>query len=251
MTTVQDHAFRCRLILGALLLQASFSTDRRQALGMAAAIAPILARDGNRARRGRRLAPYLETYNTNPAMAGPLLGALGRLEERANGGDEAAGREAERLRRALEAPLAARGDSLLWSALRPATVLLGALLAWGVGLPGIALFLILYNVVHLGIRAGGVYWGYAHPDRITALLRTSWPRHAVPLLRKASAGVLLLLAGFLLLPGSSWGTGGACLIAAGAAWGRGRWSFAHGGLVAGGAIMFGLILALLFGRSGT
>jgi hypothetical protein len=194
---------------------------------------------------------YLGTYNTNPAAAGLLLGVLARLEERGNGGDDEAVEEARRLRRILEAPLAAWGDTLLWSAIRPLTLLFGALVAWGVGLPGIALFLLLYNAIHLGIRLGGACWGYAHPERVPALLRSGWSRKAVPVLQRVGAGALLLLAGLLLVPGGSWGVWGACLVPAGAVWVRERRSFAHGGFVAGGAIMFGLILAFLFGRAGT
>jgi len=218
---------------------------------MGAALAPILAGDPDPERRRRRGLAYLETYNTNPALAGPLLGALARLEALGNEGDEAALAQAERLRRALEAPLAAGGDAFLWSAVRPLAVLVGAVVAWAEGLAGIIVLLVLYNAVHLGLRLGGIAWGHAHPERVPGLVRMPWLRSGTAALRRGAALAVLVLTFLLLAPVATWGMLLACALPALGVWVRERRGFAHGGLLAGGAIMFGLILAFLFGRGGS
>jgi mannose/fructose/N-acetylgalactosamine-specific phosphotransferase system component IID len=237
-----------RLATWGLVLQASFHTGRRQAVGVAAAMASLshlwpLAED-----RRRFLLRHLEPMNTNPAMAGPLLGALARLEERAAAGEEGALERLLHLRRILEGPLAATGDALLWTGLRPAAALLGTLVAWFAGLAGPLVFLILYNGVHLGLRWGGVFWGHARGERIHELMRARWLRALRVTLRWGIPVFSLVLIALAASGGGlpRW------TVAPAAAGGvmLGQKSLLRGGFLAGGAIMVGLMLALVFG-SGT
>ena len=110
-----------RVALGGLALQAAFGPDRRQGLGMGAALAPV-ARFLPEEARSRFLACHLENYNTNPAMTGPLLGALVHLEEKGAGGDERAVQRAGKLKRGVEGPFASAGDALRWGGMRPGVV---------------------------------------------------------------------------------------------------------------------------------
>ena len=75
-----------RLSLTALLglfLQAAFNPDRRQGIGFGAALAPWARLHGDDAERRAFLERHVKAFNTNPAMAAPILGAVARLETRA------------------------------------------------------------------------------------------------------------------------------------------------------------------------
>jgi len=233
-----------RLSFWTLVLQASYHTGRRQALGIAAAMASVGGVWRTSEDRRAFLLRHLEPMNTNPAMAGPLLGAMARLEERGASGDVEAVSRIGHLRRVLEGPLAATGDALFWAGLRPLAGLAGSAVAWQCGALGPIVFLVLYNAVHLPVRLGGVFWGYAKAEQVHELMRARW----VKLLRYAVRWGIPLL--------------GLCLVALGASvQALPRWTVApaamagvvlgsrnlvRGGLLAGGAIMVGLILSAVF-----
>jgi mannose/fructose/N-acetylgalactosamine-specific phosphotransferase system component IID len=144
----------------ALLIQASWSYERMQSLGFAFAIEPALRKIyPDQAEYEDRLRIHLEYFNTQPYLASFILGAVVRMEE-----DRAAGRKANEevssLKAALTAPLGALGDTFFWGALKPfASVAAVALLMTGHGWAPI-LFLVFYNVWHIGLRAGMLFWGY-------------------------------------------------------------------------------------------
>ena len=95
---------------GLLFLQAAFNPERRQGIGVAAALAPVARLWKDRRDRRAFFLRHLENFNTNPAMAGPILGAVVRLEEDAATGNAAAAeRRADRHARALPP----RGSRLL------------------------------------------------------------------------------------------------------------------------------------------
>lgn len=232
-----------RIALGALVLQASYHPERRQGLGMAAALAPLGRRWAEPGSRRRFLERQTEPMNTNPAMAGILLGALARLEARAAAGDPGSAERGSVLRRALEGPFAAAGDALLWTGLRPAAALVGSLVAWRGGAVGVVAFLVLYNAVHLGVRMGGVFWGHGRAESVHRILRWRTLRAALAVLPWAVlAGTLGVLGA---AAGGSGGPGWAAAPAALAGALLGRRGVSRGGLLAGGAIVCGLLLALV------
>jgi mannose/fructose/N-acetylgalactosamine-specific phosphotransferase system component IID len=246
-TTGPPRAVLTRVAAGTLVLQASFNGERRQGLGVAAALAPAAGFwPGNEDRRAffRR---HLENFNTNPAMAGPILGAVVRLEERAARGDAPALARVPRVKKALEGPFAAAGDTLLWSGARPVSGHLGSAVALVAGGWGAMVFLVLYNAVHLGLRVGGVFWGYRWGEDVHRLL-------ASPRLRAATAavpGFVLVTAGLLgavalVSPAGSAGPALLGGVAMGLGWLLGRRGFTRGTLLAVGAMIIGLTAALIF-----
>jgi mannose/fructose/N-acetylgalactosamine-specific phosphotransferase system component IID len=229
-----------------LFLQASYHTGRRQALGIASAMASLRHLWPEPEDRRAFLLRYLEPMNTNPAMAGPLLGAMSRLEERASQGDGEAVPRVVHLRRVLEGPLAAIGDALFWAGLRPLAGLAGSIIAWSCGALGPIAFLMVYNAIHLTVRCGGVVWGHARGERIHELMRARWVR----LLRFAVRWGIPLLGLLLVALGASVPALARWTVAPAAVAGVffGSRSIVRGGLLAGGAIMVGLILAGLFAQ---
>jgi len=244
---VAPRSILARVAAGTLVLQAAFNGERRQGLGVAAALAPAARfwpAAGDRRAFFRR---HLENFNTNPAMAGPILGAVVRLEERAAAGDGPALARVPRLKKALEGPFAAAGDALLWSGVRPAAGHLGSAVAILAGAWGAALFLVLYNAVHLGLRMGGVFWGYRRGEEIHRLLASPGLRAATTAVAGVVPAAAALLAAVALGPPAGK-AGPALLGAAALALGGilGRRGFTRGTLLAVGAMMIGLTAAFMF-----
>jgi mannose PTS system EIID component len=154
----------------ALLIQASWSYESMQSLGFAFAIEPVLRKlYPDQAEYGSRLRIHLEYFNTQPYLASFILGAVVRMEE-----DRATGRnvseDVSSLKAALMAPLGALGDTFFWGALKPfAAVVAVALLLTGHWWAPL-LFLVFYNVWHVGLRAGMLFWGYRSGGDATALM---------------------------------------------------------------------------------
>ena len=171
-----------------------------QSLGFAYAIEPVLRRlYPDREEYLSRLKLHLEYFNTQPYLAAFILGAAARKEEeRASGRD----READviGMKNALMAPLGALGDSFFWGALLPlaAVIAVALLLAGSWWAP--ALFLVLYNIWHVRLRASVLVWGYRSAGDAVALMA----RYRFTKMAKLFKAVSLAVAGGLLGMAASW-----------------------------------------------
>jgi len=233
--------------VGALFLQALFSRERRQGIGFAAALAPV-ARTLAGDERKEFLSRHVEDFNTNPAMAGPILGAVMRLEEAAVGGDPEGRERVERFKRAVQSPFAAAGDRLLWRDLRGGGVAAGCALGWVAGVWGPILFLVVYNLVHLGLRVGGVFWGYRRGAEAAGLLRSRRFRlvcRPVSWLGPLGIAAVAVVAGATGPLRPAVATAAVAAAAAGMLLGRGRPGTPRG--VFPGAVLLGLALSILMG----
>src|SRR3990172_2701310 len=138
-----------------LIVQASWNYDRMVGIGVAYAMEPLL-RDLPGGRTNGRYAAALKRvagfFNAHPYLTGMAAGALARVEY--DGVPEA---QADRLRRALIGPLGSVGDQLVWAGWLPMSVAVGLIVAVLVSVPaGVVSLLILYNVLHLGLRSWGL-----------------------------------------------------------------------------------------------
>lgn len=149
-----------RSFLRCFAVQASWNHRTQIAGGLCYAMLPLLRRIHGGDPEGLReaLARHLEPFNAHPYLAPLAVGALARLE--------ATGADPERIegsRRALSAPLGAAGDRLVWSGWRPFCLLI-ALAAYSLGFAvgaSVLLFLILYNVGHVALRAWAFRAGWS------------------------------------------------------------------------------------------
>lgn len=179
-------------LLRTLEIQAAWTYERMQGVGLGYALAPILARAlaGDPDRLRAAMARGASFFNANPYLAPAAVGALARAEV-----DGVPGEQVGRLRTALGGPLGALGDRLFWAGVLPAAVsgaLLGA--ALGAGIWPVLLAVAGYNAVRLALGAWLLELGWANGMRIGAALGASWlPRAgAVAALAAAVLGAVAL-----------------------------------------------------------
>ncbi|HAK60912.1 MAG TPA: hypothetical protein DCO77_11100 [Nitrospiraceae bacterium] len=183
-----------KVFFRALLIQASWSFDLLQSMGFAYAMLPVLRKlYPDKAEFASRLNLHTEYFNTQPYLASFILGAAVKMEE-----DRAFGRndnvDSAEMKSALMAPLGAVGDGFFWAALKPfAATIAVSLLIVGVWWAPL-LYLLLYNVWHVGLRINLLFLGYRSGGDAVALIE----RHNFSkLTRLFKASSLSVLGGML------------------------------------------------------
>ncbi len=187
-----------RVLLRAFLIQASWSFDRMQTLGFAYAMLPALRKlypDDNELTS--RINLHLEYFNTQPYFASFILGAVVRLEEeRASGRNRDA--DVRGLKAVLMASLGAVGDSFFWGALKPFAVAAAAAVFFAGLWWAPLVFLVTYNIWHVGLRAWLLFLGYESGGDAVSLVAEF---HFTKLARNLKTLSLSLLGGVLgMLP---------------------------------------------------
>ncbi len=189
-----------RLLVRLFFIQALWNYRTLLGSGLAWALLPALRRfrateeDELRNAIGR----HAEHFNAHPYLAGFAVGALAGMER-----DEVDQEVIRRFREVVRGPLGSLGDRLVWSAWLPTCVLLSGGLVL-LGLPplwGVAVFLVIFNLLHLALRWWGITAGLALGKGVgEALGRARLPIWAE---RVGRAGVLLLglVAGLVLATG--------------------------------------------------
>jgi mannose/fructose/N-acetylgalactosamine-specific phosphotransferase system component IID len=125
-------------------------------------------------RYAQAIGRHARYFNSHPYLAGIAVGSLSRAEL-----DGVPATMIERFRTALGGPLGSVGDRLVWASWLPLCSLI-ALLAFGLGarpLLVVAIFLVIYNIGHLALRAWGLRVGFERGLRVADAL-------AHPVLRK-------------------------------------------------------------------
>lgn len=163
---------------------------------------------------GRQGKPYAEAlgrqaryFNAHPYLAGVAVGALTRAEL-----DGVPAPMIERFRTALGGPLGSVGDRLVWASWLPLCSLI-ALGAFGVGarpLPVVAIFLVIYNIGHLILRAWGLRVGFQRGLRVADALGHPVLRRGPQIVGTAAA----LIAGIAIPLAASEVIGGGHFLAA-------------------------------------
>lgn len=155
-----------RVFWRCLFLQAAWNRRGMQNLGFAYAIDPALrVLYAEPERREEALRRHLGFFNCHPYMAAAILGGAIHHEERVARGAEP-GAQSLQYKQTLQGPLAAIGDGFFWTALRPFFGALAALGALLLGWKAIVGALVLYNAIHLGLRAGLFLAGHRKGDAL-------------------------------------------------------------------------------------
>jgi len=182
------RSVKARVFLRSLLLQASWNPKGMQNLGLVYALYPALERIyPDPEKRREAVQRHLTFFNTHPYVAAAIVGGVLYHEERIAAGEEDPRRVTE-FKGALMGPLAALGDGFFWLSLRPAVgALCAALVPW-LGAWAAVLFLVLYNVVHLTLRAQLFGMGLQLGDRLVeAVARARLPKRGARLRAVAAA----------------------------------------------------------------
>lgn len=167
--------FACaRIFLRSLALQAGYGDERRQALGFAWALDPVLreAYGGDAVGLAAARSRHLSSFNTNPFASGIILGTTAALETRVAAGEQALSPRVATLKSAAGASLAGAADAFFWGSLRPLAAALAVLVAttlWCLRLPhpvawGAAAGLVVFNTAALGARWTGLACGLARGE---------------------------------------------------------------------------------------
>jgi PTS system mannose-specific IID component len=182
-----------RVLLRSLALQASWNPKGMQNLGLAYAVFPALEQlYPERAALEAAVKRHLVFFNTHPYVAAAIVGGVLYHEQRIARGEEPPDKVVA-FKAALMGPLAALGDGFFWLSLKPAVGAVCAALVPVMGAWAALLFLVLYNLVHLTLRARFYWMGLVLGDRLVeAVARANLPTRGAQLrsVAAASAGGL-------------------------------------------------------------
>jgi PTS system mannose-specific IID component len=159
-----------------LAVQGSWNYETLLGNGVAFAMEPALRLlPGGRGGPAYRAAMARQSryFNAHPYLAAVAVGALARAEL-----DGESPERIERFRTALCGPLGSCGDRLVWAAWLPLCSLV-ALAAWGLGAgPALVvlLFLVLYNLGHVGVRVWALQVGLERGLQVAGALGAPWLR---------------------------------------------------------------------------
>ncbi len=191
-----------------LFLQAAWNFERYLNYGVAYVLCPVIRRLYPKGERGEVLSRHLDYFNTHPYMASFILGAVIKMEEeRVQASHELQKQKEEEinaLKVGMMGPLAAMGDNFFWATIRPYCGLLAVTLVmtqalgpqvecWVVPL----LFLVSFNIVHLGMRFLGFRLGYKKSDQVVLSLRRFGFQEAIRGIRIASVLLVAVLIVFV------------------------------------------------------
>lgn len=155
MSAVLPRGALASSFLRSFLIQGSWNYHTMLGCGFAFAMLPGLrALYGSQAREmAASLARHVELFNAHPYLSGVALGAVLKLER-----DGADAETVRRFKLAVRGPLGSLGDALVWASWLPSVSVLALAMYW-MGVPGwvaVGVFLIVYNVGHVGLRL----WGF-------------------------------------------------------------------------------------------
>jgi mannose/fructose/N-acetylgalactosamine-specific phosphotransferase system component IID len=156
VTAVLSRRALASVFARSFLIQGSWTHKTMMGSGFAFAMLPALRVVFRNDPSGLEAAlrRHLEHFNAHPYLSDVALGAALRLEAEGEGPDGV-----RRFKTAVRGPLGGLGDALVWGAWLPAVSLAALTLLW-LGVPGwvaVIVFLAVYNVGHVGLRA----WSFA------------------------------------------------------------------------------------------
>jgi PTS system mannose-specific IID component len=192
-------------------LQMVWNFERYMSYGVTFVLMPVLKKVyPSREERAQAMTRHMEYFNTHPYMASFVLGAILRMEEEKQALPKNKQKQKEdeisALKVGMMGPIAAMGDNLFWATVRPYCGLIAVTLVlshafqikgqyWIIPL----LFLVVFNITHVGIRLMGFLQGYRQGDQVVLTLRKYGFQEAIRGLRLASIVLLGVLIVFVNL----------------------------------------------------
>lgn len=167
-----------QVFLRCLTLQASWNDQRMQNLGLLAALAPWLRRQPLAREQLRRTCRrYYGYFNTNPYLAGFVVGGLLRLEHARGERQPVPDRLVAGFHDTMARACGSLGDQLVWLGLRPALMLAGVVLAALGYWPAALLLVAVFTAGQLVLRRRWLCQAFAlGPDVIEVVADPRWHR---------------------------------------------------------------------------
>jgi PTS system mannose-specific IID component len=168
-----------RLFLRSFLFQSLWSFQRMQNVGWLFSLWPVFRRlYADPAERARAAQAHADYFNTHPYTADIILGVVAAMEERC-ARDASFDRGAIlAAKKVMSGPLSALGETVFWATLRPlllvVAVTAGALSPRSGWIWAPALYLLFFNAIHVGVKAGGLAAGYKRGLDVAVFL-SQWP----------------------------------------------------------------------------
>ena len=142
-------------------IQAAWNCERMLGLGLCFCLVPIVKRlFTDKQKQIDFLKRHIGFFNSHPYLANYALGAIIKIEEQNILKNWENPRAVENFKNRVIGPLGAIGDTFFWQLTLPALALLGVFLAYFFGQSGALTFFVLYNIVHIFIRARGLINGF-------------------------------------------------------------------------------------------
>jgi len=172
-----------------LLLQASFNYERMQACGWLYSMLPALKKiHKDKDDLSTSMKMHMEFFNTHPFLVTFIMGIVAAMGENKENPDTIRG-----IKVATMGPLGGIGDALFWLTLLPICAGIGSAIALDGSVAGPIVFLIVFNIVHFGLRFGLMHYGYNTGVGAIAKLKenTKYVSRAASILGLAVVGGLI------------------------------------------------------------
>lgn len=178
-----------KMVWRSLLLQGSFNYERMQGGGWTYGLIPGLKKiHKNEQDLSSSLLDHLQFFNTHPFLITFVQGVILALEEAKEDRETIRG-----IKVALMGPLGGIGDALFWLTLLPITGGIAASLSSQGNIAGPIMFLIVFNIVHFGLRFALMHYGYGTGTRAIASLKEGTKK-----ISRAASIVGLMVVGALI-----------------------------------------------------
>ncbi len=178
-----------RVAWRSLLLQASFNYERMQAAGWLYGLLPALKKIHTNPRDlARSMKGHMGFFNTHPFLVTFVIGiilAMERSKQDVN--------SIQSTKIAVGAPLGGIGDAMFWLTLLPICGGIGASLALQGSILGAVVFLVMFNVVHFGLRFGLAHYAYRMGVAAIPLIKANTKKvgHAASIVGMTVIGALV------------------------------------------------------------
>jgi mannose PTS system EIID component len=170
-------------------IQAAWTYERMLGIGFGYVAEPMLRglrRDGDSSAFRRAVARQSRFFNAHPYFASLAVGAAVRAEL-----DGVPPEKIERLRSALVGPLGSLGDRLIWAGWLPACAAIALILvALSAGFWAVVAFLVLYNAMHVWLRAWGLKAGFRSGVKVAGALAAPGLQRALEIVAPVAAFVV-------------------------------------------------------------
>jgi mannose/fructose/N-acetylgalactosamine-specific phosphotransferase system component IID len=159
--------------------QSMWSFQRMQNVGWLFSLWPVFRRlHKDPAERAQAAQAHAGYFNTHPYTADIILGVVAGMEERRAADGASRHEEILGAKRVMSGPLSALGETIFWAILRPLLLVVAVVAGlfsarrgwWLTPL----LYLAVFNVLHVGVKAVGLREGYRRGLDVAAFL-VQWP----------------------------------------------------------------------------